>query len=113
MPRSGPRPHTWKVQGDIPHQQHCAWLKMKAQAQFRGEPFMLTLEEYQLLWMGMWHRKGRGSDDYCLTREDPEGAWVVGNVYCIPRVEHLRRQRLYKKMKNQELKSWHDVTNKS
>lgn len=57
---------------------------------------MLTFEDYQRLWMGNWDKKGRNKDDYCLVREDPEGAWVNGNVLCLPRVEHLRRQKLYK-----------------
>jgi len=97
MPRQGPRPQCWKVQGEIPHQQYLAWLQMKAQAMYRKEIFALSFEEYQQIWLGYWDKKGRGSDDYCLTREDPDGAWIRGNVLCLPRVEHLRRQKLYKK----------------
>ena len=96
MPRSGPRPQCWKVQGEIPHKQYLAWLQMKAQANYRKEIFALNFEEFQMLWQGLWERKGRGVDDYCLTREDPDGAWIRGNVMCMPRVEHLRRQKLYK-----------------
>ena len=96
MSRSGPRPHTWKIPGEIPHQQYCAWLQMKAQAMYRKEIFLLTFEEYQRLWLGYWHKKGRGSNDYCLTREDPEGAWEYSNISCIPRIDHLRRQKTYK-----------------
>ena len=69
---------------------------MKAQALYRGDEFMLTFEEYQRLWQGHWDSKGRGRDDYCLVRKDPEGAWEYSNVQCMPRVEHLRRQKLYK-----------------
>jgi hypothetical protein len=75
---------------------------MRAQANYRREIFALSLEEFQRLWQGYWDKKGRGVDDYCLTREDPEGAWIWGNVVCMPRVEHLRRQKLYK----QERKKW-------
>lgn len=96
MPKQGIRPHTWKVQGEIPHQQHIAWQRAKAQANFRGELWMLTFEQYQQCWLGQWERRGRASDDVCLVREDPDGAWEPSNVSVIPRIEHLRRQRLYK-----------------
>jgi hypothetical protein len=96
MPRSGPRPHCWKVQGEVPHKQYLAWLQMRAQANYRKEIFALDFEQFRLLWVGHWERKGRGTDDYCLTREDPDGAWIMGNVVCMPRVEHLQRQKLYK-----------------
>lgn len=105
MPRKGPRPHVWKVQGELNHSQYLAWLQMKAQAQYRREVFAIGFEEFQRLWGDNWHRKGRGIEDYCLTREDPKGAWIWGNVQCMPRIEHLRRQRLFKKLENQEIKN--------
>ena len=97
MSRQGPRPHVWKVQGLIPHQQHLAWMQMRAQANFRGEEFNLTLEEFQNLWKDHWDMKGRAIDQYCLTREDPDGPWDIKNTQCVVRLEHLRRQKLYKK----------------
>jgi hypothetical protein len=69
---------------------------MKAQASYRKETWSLPFEEFQQLWQGRWDRKGRGIDDYCLTRQDPEGAWVLGNVFCVPRHEHLTRSGKYK-----------------
>lgn len=102
MPRTGPRPHCWKVQGEENHEQYLSWLQMRAQANYRKEVFALSFEDFKLLWAGRWQSKGRGSDSYCLTREDPDGAWIMGNVQCIPRVEHLSRQRLYRK----ERKKW-------
>ena len=102
MPRSGPRPHCWKVQGAENHEQYCAWLQMKAQAQYRKETFELTFSDFQLLWQGRWQQKGRGSGQYCLTRQDPTGAWNLDNVLCMPRVEHLRRQHLYKKTEKEK-----------
>lgn len=102
MPRKGPRPHCWKVQGELNHSQYLAWLQMKAQANYRKETFKLTFEDFQQLWKDKWDMKGKASDNYCLTRTDPEGAWELSNVQCIIRVEHLRRQKLYK----QEKKKW-------
>ena len=97
MPRAGPRPHVWKVQGEIPHQQYVAWLKMKAQADFRGEPWQFSFEDFQQVWQGHWEPKGRGKDDYCLTRTNIQEAWSKGNVECIPRIDHLRRSQQRKK----------------
>jgi hypothetical protein len=74
---------------------------MKAQANYRRELWMLSFEEFQMLWMGFWERKGRGIDDYCLTREDPNGAWIMGNVECIPWHEHLKRSGRLKAEKKQ------------
>lgn len=75
---------------------------MKAQANYRKEIFALSFEDFQMLWADRWDMKGKGSDNYCLTREDPNGAWIRGNVVCIVRIEHLRRQKLYK----QEKRKW-------
>ena len=100
MSRSGPRPHTWKVQGAVPHAQYLAFLQMRAQANYRRETFELSFEDFQQLWRDKWDLKGRGSDDYCLTRDDPDGSWTIDNVSCIPRIDHLRRQKLYKMERN-------------
>jgi hypothetical protein len=96
--KKGPRPHVWKVQGEVPHRQYMCFLQMRAQANYRDEPFELTFEDFQEVWNGKWELKGRGSTDYCLTRDDPTGAWVRGNVVCLPRIEHLKRQRLYREI---------------
>lgn len=96
MPRSGPRPHVWKVQGEEPHKQYIAWLRAKAQANFRGEVWLLSFEEFQRVWLGYWTRRGRGREEYCLSRDDVDGAWAIGNVACVQRIDYLRRQREYK-----------------
>ena len=96
MPRTGPRPHCWKVQGHENHDQYLAFLQMRAQANYRRESFQLTFDDFQKLWQGKWHLKGRTSGSYCLTRHDPNGTWNISNCECIPRVEHLQRQKLYK-----------------
>lgn len=108
MPRQGPRPHVWKVKGEIPHQQYCAWLQARAQASYRSESFELTFEQFQALWAEHWHQKGRQSQDYCLTRIDPDGAWCEGNVEAMPRLDHLRRQRQFKGLERKERQQWHE-----
>lgn len=96
MARSDQRPHLWKVQGEIPHQQYIAWLRAKAQANYRDEVWLLTFEDYQRLWQGLWEFRGRGADNYVMMREDHQGAWVLGNVQVTRRYEYLRRQREYR-----------------
>jgi len=90
--RPGPRPHTWIIQGEIPHQQYIAWQRMSCQARFRDEPWDLSFEEFQAVWQPYWHLRGRSVISYCLTREDPELGWTKDNVICIQRIEHLRRK---------------------
>lgn len=96
MARTDLRPHTWKVQGEIPHKQYIAWLRAKAQANFRKEVWLLSFDEFQRLWQGHWERRGRGTENFVMTREDHQGAWVMGNVQVTRRYEYLRRQREYK-----------------
>jgi hypothetical protein len=90
MSRKGPRPHTWRYQDPVVHVKHIAWMRMKAQADFRGEPWSLSFEEYQELWGEHWHRKGRGSDEYCMTRQDPDAAWDKDNAVVLRRADSLR-----------------------
>ena len=69
-----------------------SWLRMKAQAKYRNEGWDLTWEQYQEVWEGKWHMKGRGSDQLCLTRIDWAGPWNINNISIVFRLEHLRRQ---------------------
>ena len=93
MPRTGPRPRAWKIQGEVPHQQHIAWHRMRAQAIYRKEPWDLSFEQFQQVWGEFWYRRGRGAEDYCLTRLDIDLAWSPDNIQCIQRIDHLRRHR--------------------
>lgn len=92
MPRKGPRPHIWKVKGERGHDQHIAWMRMKAQANFRGEEFDLTFEDFQLLWDEHWEERGRKSYEYCLTRADSTEPWNATNTICVQRLEYLTRR---------------------
>jgi hypothetical protein len=100
MPRTGQRPHCWKVQGDIPHKQYLAFLQMRAQANYREEEFKLTFEDFQDLWKDHWDMKGRAIDQYCLTRINDRGAWERSNVECVVRIVHLRRKNQVNTEKN-------------
>ena len=70
-------------------QQHLDYARMKAQAKFRNEPFLITFEEFKALWADKWDQRGRKSYDYCLSRENPNLPWDNTNTILITRKEQL------------------------
>jgi len=103
MPRTGPRPKAWKVQGEIQHTQHTAWHRQRSQAHYRKEEWLLPFEDFQLLWSDHWHLRGKSNTSYCMSRRDPTEPWQLGNAEVIPRIEHLKRVRQQKMETRREL----------
>lgn len=69
---------------------YYAYLKHKAQANFRGEMYLLTWEDWEYLWCEPnWSKRGRRITDLCLTRLDFEGAWSTDNVIVCTRRKHF------------------------
>lgn len=99
MPKSGPRPHTcgprpgaWKTGPDPElHRKYRAFIQQKNQAQFRGEDWQLSFEDWLSIWGTDFDRRGRGSQDLCLTRWDLEDSWTVSNCFLMERGEHMKR----------------------
>lgn len=96
--RKGPRPHT---RGERPeswlsgpdrtrHVQHTAWRQQKNQAQWRGETWDLSFEDWVELWGDLWPHRGRLVTDYCMTRRDWELPWTRTNAHVITRSEHAQ-----------------------
>lgn len=91
------RPHTWLVGPDeYKHSMYIPFLKMRAQAKFRNEPFELEFEEFYNLWNGSWHKRGRGAEDLVCARIDWQIGWSLDNIYLITRAEQCKRQGEYK-----------------
>lgn len=91
--KRGPRPDLWKTGPDpIEHQKYLNWLQQRAQANYRKEQWLIDFETYKQIWGDRWHLKGRGSDNYCMTRSDPTQPWTADNVIVITRKEHVIRQ---------------------
>lgn len=89
----GLRPLVWKSGPDpISHEQYTAWGRSRAQAHFRGEEWHLTFEEYQQIWAGQWHLRGRTRNTLCMSRSDNDLPWSRNNCDIITRAEHNRRQ---------------------
>ena len=96
MPRKGyvvknSRPSAWKTGPDpVRHAKYVAWMRAKAQANFRDEIWTLTFEEYEAKWGDLWSLRGRAGDAKILTRIDPDGAWSVDNTHIIRRGDFVR-----------------------
>lgn len=91
--KPGPRPHIWKSGPDpIEHRKYLNWLQQKNQAQFRGEHWDLDFETWKEIWGEDFHNKGRGADNYCMTRKDDQGPWTLANVEIVTRRDHVLRQ---------------------
>jgi hypothetical protein len=91
------RPGVWKCGPDeYKHSMYQPWLLSKAQANFRGEKWELEFEEYYELWRENWHARGRGADDYCMTRIDYDDPWNTTNAIIVLRKEHLAKQGSYR-----------------
>ena len=89
----GPRPQVW-VSGPDPeeHAKYRAWIQMKNQAQWRGEAWTISFEEYKQLWGEHWHNRGREKGCYCMTRQDWSLPWTVANTHIVTRQEHAKMQ---------------------
>jgi len=93
----GKRPHTWNSGPDeYKHSMYVPWMKMKAQANFRNEPWDLSFEEFFTAWNGQWEKRGRASEALCMTRIDYEGDWNANNIVIITRKEHCQKQSEFK-----------------
>lgn len=89
----GPRPLLWTTGPDpIRHQRYIAFGRAKCQAEWRGEGWLLTFEQYEEIWGDRWHLRGRTKDTLCLSRIDYDLPWSQDNVEIITRRQHNQRQ---------------------
>jgi len=99
-------PHIWIVGPDpLKHEIHQNYLKAKAQAMFRKEGWKFTIDEFFSMWQNDWSNRGRGSDNVCMTRRDPNKPWSKENCYIITRREHLAEQGRQRSAKNMRYKT--------
>jgi len=99
----GPRPQLWRAGPDeIRHNLYVMCSRSKAQAEYRGEGWSLTHDEYIDLWLedDRYKNKGRAPENLCMTRIDPELDWSPNNVHIISRLEHYKTCNAHKKLLN-------------
>jgi hypothetical protein len=78
------------------HEKHIAFLRARAQANFRKEGWDLTIDNYFDLWSTDWNLRGRARNAKVLSRKDFEKGWTLENVEIITRYEQLLRKfRVY------------------
>jgi hypothetical protein len=89
-----PRPQQW-ASGPDPEMRPVfrAFVQCRNQAQWRGETWQLTWEQWREIWKGRWHLRGRSADSLCITRRDCALAWSDHNVIVITRTSHGARKR--------------------
>jgi len=68
------------------------WHRMRAQANYRGEPWQLSFDDYRDFWPTeeLWAQRGRSTESLCMTRLDPELAWSRSNTVVLPRIDQAR-----------------------
>ena len=87
----GPRPHLRQYPDDYTHRMYYGFLRMRAQAKFRGEIFELTFDDFRELWGLDYDRRGRASDSLVLTKKNTQFTWSKNNCHIIRRQEQLIR----------------------
>lgn len=91
----GPRPQAW-VSGPDPeeHKKYRTFIQQRNQAQWRGEGWTITFEQWKQIWdeSGQWHNRGRERSCYCMTRQDHLEPWSEHNVEVVTREAHSRHQ---------------------
>jgi hypothetical protein len=98
----GPRPNAWITGTDpVRHEQYTQWLRQRAQANYRQEGWQLEFDDFVNLWGRDWPNRGRLTDDLCMTRDDYDRPWALGNVTIVPRHEHVRRSWIVKRARGQ------------
>ena len=83
----------------IEEQKRLTFQRWRAQAKMRGEPVELTLDDWNTIWGELWFHRGRGIDDYCLTRKDWKQSWNRDNVEIMQRREHFNTRSFKKRQR--------------
>lgn len=89
-------PDAWVTGPDpIRRDKYYAWMKHKAQANFRGEKYELEWEDFEALWFDddKWFKRGRTNESLCMSLIDYKLGWIKGNVEVITRLEQLRKPK--------------------
>lgn len=69
-----------------------SWIRAKCQAEYRGERWDLTFEDYCVFWCTeqRFYRKGRDIQAWVLTRYDYQGPWNRENCCILLRENQLK-----------------------
>jgi hypothetical protein len=100
----GQNSNLWKYPDELDHLRHIAFLKARAQANYRQEPWILTIEEFFQLWpKESWCLRGRKPGELCMIRLDREGPWSIDNSRVVTRYAQLVRDKKARKFPEEKL----------
>jgi len=103
MARQG-RPKGFRLKPEFDVKRKQVWARARAQADFRGEVWDISFEEFCGLFdEETFSRRGRDVDSLCLCQYDPEKGWRKGNVALL-----TRGMMLTQKIKRQHGKPWEE-----
>lgn len=76
---------------EFDRRRRIAFLRMRAQAEFRNEHWMLTWQDFCDFWHSedLFSMRGRDHDSLILSRKDPYGPWALWNCHIKPRKDHV------------------------
>ena len=89
-------PHLWKSGPDpIDNDLYIECQRRRAQAWYRKEEWLITEQEYIDLWRtdNRYLKKGRHSENLCMSRVDVEKPWTLDNIEIITRHQHAQNCR--------------------
>ena len=92
--KAGVDPRYWKYHDYFDHVRHNAYLKAKAQAAYRNEPWHLTINDWFAVWTPeLWARRGRRSEDVCMVRKNTDLPFSLDNVLIVTRYWQICRNK--------------------
>jgi len=92
--KPGPRPNAWITGPDpVRHKRYIAFLRQKAQANFRDEGWNFTFDEWLAVWGENIVYRGRQRGTMTMVRVDYKQPWSKTNSRIVDRREHSRVQQ--------------------
>jgi hypothetical protein len=90
-PRSTRRSiHLRRFQDPTLHDLYYGFLKHRAQARYRQEPYALTWAQWQRVWpAALWCRRGRAPHSLRLIRVNPKKGWHEKNCAVVQHDTHM------------------------
>jgi hypothetical protein len=91
-------------QDPIDHARHIAFLKSRSQCLYRGEGWLMTIEEYFDIWKReAWPLRGKLATDLCMIRVDRSKPWSHDNCVLVTRYQQITRDRTARKHPEKKL----------
>jgi hypothetical protein len=102
--KKGQNSNLWKYPDELDHLRHIAFLKARAQANYRQEPWTLTIGDFFEIWRReIWCLRGKKPTELCMIRVDRAGPWSIDNCVVVTRYAQLVRDKNARKFPEEKL----------